>query len=425
MRSFLPNRRGSGAAVMTVALVATGLAFARIGRRQGSPTPFELFQKMLPVVRHPRCSNCHGGVDPGNKTQHKGGDQAGTDCTQCHDDSKAKGWGLPIPEHFFVGKTDEELCGLFADFAMHQGHARFIDNHLQHDELIVAAFKGVMGGARHPGIAVPPDPPDPPADPPPMNQDAFVQLGRDWVDKGQGACNMLGTITLKESVAAGDTFAIGGIDTYRDFNGTRTVSINIRNGKYYADIKTDYSLTEIGVQKLVSPKTGRPCTITHTRKHRQSGTTTGVASVAIKDTIFLADTKPPETDYRIDVTLPPETTQMTETRTVNDACGLGVPFPPSSESQSFTWGRASFVIEGHVEDPNTDGRAGTCERPWKNSDINTRNLELDKNFPCFRFKNMGNSWYLGLMERTLPMSFHDNAPIPFHLVAKWNLKYAK
>lgn len=421
MRSFLPGRRGAGGAIMLVAIVGVGLFSARLARQQ-APTPFQLFQRMMPVIRHPRCSNCHGGVDPTTK-QHPGAPITVEACVQCHDDDANPGWGVPAREHFFVGKTDEEVCSLFAEFAMKQGHGRFIDNHLRTDELIVAGFKGLIGGARTPGAG---NPPAPPADPPPVSQDSFVKLGQDWIDKGQGACEVLGAITLQESVAAGDTFAIGGMDTYQDFKGTRTVSINIRGGKYYADIKTDYTITEIGVQKLVSPKTGRPCTITHTRKEQQSGTTTGIASVAIKDTIFFADTKPPQTDYRIDVTLPPETTRKTETRTVNEACGLGIPFPPSSESQSFTWGRASFVIEGHVEDPKTDGRAGACDRPSRNLEINTTALEFDRSLPCFRFKNMGNSWYLGLMERTLPLTYHDvTRAIPYHLVARWNLKYTK
>ena len=380
----------------------------------------------MPVVRHPRCINCHGGVDPADSIQHKGGSQvADADCTACHDDPASKSWSLPGRDHFFTGKTDEEICSLFAEFAMKQGHARFIDNHLQHDDLIVAAFKGLIGDARNPAVDRSPDPRDPPADPPPIKQGPFVQLGRDWLEQGQGACNVLGSITLQETLAAGDTFAIGPIDTYRDFNGTRTVSINVKDGKYYADIKTDYSITEISVQKPVNPKTGRPCTITHTRKEHQSGTTTGGASVTIKDTIFFADTKPPQTDYRIDVTLPPETTHRTETRTVNEACGMGIPFPPSSESQSFTWGRASFVIEGHVEDPKIDGRTGACDRVWLSSQINTEELEFDRSHPCFKFKNMGNSWYLGLTERTLPLSFHNEKSIPYHMVARWNLKYTK
>ena len=63
MRSFLPGRRGAGGAIMLVAIVGVGLFSARLARQQ-APTPFQLFQRMMPVIRHPRCSNCHGGVDP-------------------------------------------------------------------------------------------------------------------------------------------------------------------------------------------------------------------------------------------------------------------------------------------------------------------------------------------------------------------------
>jgi hypothetical protein len=308
---------------MLVAIVGVGLFSARLARQQ-APTPFQLFQRMMPVIRHSRCSNCHGGVDP-TTAQHPGAPITVEACVQCHDDDANPGWGLPAREHFFVGKTDEEACSLFAKLAMKQGHARFIDNHLRKDELIVAGFKGLMGGARTPGAG---NPPAPPADPPPITQDSFVKLGQDWIDKGQGACEVLGT--------------------------------------------------------------------------------------------------PPQTDYRIDVTLPPETTRKTETRTVNEACGLGIPFPPSSETQSFTWGRASFVIEGHVEDPKTDGRAGACDRSSTSLEINTTKLEFDRSLPCFRFKNMGISWYLGLMERTLPLTYHAvTRAIPYHLAARWNLKYVK
>jgi hypothetical protein len=147
--------------------------------------------------------------------------------------------------------------------------------------------------------------------------------------------------------------------------------------------------------------------------------------VRIKDTIFFADTKPPQTDYRIDVTLPPETTQKNETRTVNDGCDTGLPFPPQNETGSYTWGRVSFVMEGHVEDPKTDGRAGACDRLVKADEINTEKLEFDRSHPCFKFRRMGNSWYLGLMRRTLPRTFHDEKSIPYRMVAHWNLKYAK
>jgi hypothetical protein len=423
MRSFPRGRRGSGAVISLAAIVLVGMFSMRLARQQASPTPLQLFQKMLPVVRHPRCMNCHGGIDPGDSTRHGGGAITVEACEQCHTD--VSHWDLPGRDHFFVGKTDKELCSLFAEFAMKQGHARFISNHLRGDELIIAAFKGVMAGARNPGFVDPPNPPQPPADPPRGGQDAFVKLGQDWLDYGQGSCDMLGTITLEESVAASDTFSLGPIETRNTYTGTRTVTLNLRDGKYYADIRTDYTDIQVSKSKLENPKTGQPCYLTYTRTERHVGATTDVASVAIKDTIFFADTKPPQTDYRIDVMLPPETTQKTESRTANDGCQLGMPFPPESETGSFKWGRTKFVIEGHVEDPKIDGRAGSCDRISKSTEINTDKLEWDRSHPCFKFKRMGNSWYLGLMRRTLPTTFHDLTPIPYHLRASWNLKYTK
>ena len=81
------------------------------------------FKKLLPVVRHPRCLNCHGGVDPfvdQAQGRHGGGliDSTGgftrvlSRCQECH--SELPGWQLPVlPEMSFVGKSPRELCVLF------------------------------------------------------------------------------------------------------------------------------------------------------------------------------------------------------------------------------------------------------------------------------------------------------------------------
>ena len=426
MRSFLPGRGGSGTVLSLAAIVGVGMFSMRLARQQASPTPFELFQKLLPVVRHPRCSNCHGGVDPVSGLGHLPGridtnrthKQTYQPCKDCHSD--AKEWFSPGADHFFVGKSDREVCAIFAEFAMKQGHDRFITNHLTEDVQIIAGFEGLMGGARDTTGSSTDK-----ADPPPMKQGPFVKLGKDWIDRGQGACELLGSIVMRESVAASDSFSLGPIETRMNYSGTRAVTLTLRDGKYDADIRTDYTVIQVSKSSLENPKTGEPCYLTYTRNERQLGTTTGVASVAIKDTIFFADTKPPQTDYRIDVLLPPETTQRTESRTTVDGCNTGMPFPPQSETGSFTWGRTRFIIEGHVEDPKTDGRAGSCDRISKSTEINTDKLEWDRSHPCFKFKRMGNSWYLGLMRRTLPTTFHDETPIPYHLHASWNLKYSK
>ena len=416
MRSFLHNRRGAGAGIMLAAIVATGLFSARLARHQASPTPFELFQKMLPVIRHPRCANCHGGVDPfsgrghppgaiDTVSSHKGSDQ----CEDCHQ----KGWDIPSMEHAFVGKTDRELCALLGEFAMKQGRPLFIDGHLRNDPLIMAGFEGDAGGPLSPPVK------------PTIKQGEFVKLGEDWYDKGQHACEVLGVIKMEESVAARDSFSLGPIHTSQDFLGKRTVTINLRDGKYLADITTDYTMLEVSKLHSEHPKTGQPCIITTTRSERQSGTTTGGATVTIKDTILFADTDPPQTDYRIDVMLPPETTTRTESRTVNDGCDSGLPFPAQNETRSFTWGRVWFTLEGHLQDPKIDARSGACERISKSTEINTDILERDRSHPCLKFRRLGNSWYLGLMRRTLPKTFHDEKGVPFHLRANWNLKYSK
>ena len=55
MRSFLPGRGGSGTLLSLAAIVGVGMFSMRLARQQASPTPFELFQRLLPVIRHPRC----------------------------------------------------------------------------------------------------------------------------------------------------------------------------------------------------------------------------------------------------------------------------------------------------------------------------------------------------------------------------------
>src|SRR5262245_40579220 len=76
--------------------------------QQAAPTPMQLFSRMLPVIRHDRCINCHGDVDPISGKDHMGGeiDPKVTQCTKCH----MEGWQLPGPSHIWTGKSDREIC---------------------------------------------------------------------------------------------------------------------------------------------------------------------------------------------------------------------------------------------------------------------------------------------------------------------------
>jgi hypothetical protein len=114
------------------------------------------FAKMIPVFRHPRCSNCHGGVDPfaDPRVGKHGGGQMDADafedgvCEDCHDQMSGgmpnSKWKLSPPPMHWVKKSDEELCmqvrEMEPDAAKYVGHIRD-DNGKEPFTLV--AFKGM------------------------------------------------------------------------------------------------------------------------------------------------------------------------------------------------------------------------------------------------------------------------------------------
>jgi hypothetical protein len=98
----------------------------------------------MPVFRHTRCTNCHGGVDPFTEA-HRGGamDPAlkKEQCQECHD--QLKDWDTPGPPMFFNGRSDEAICLQIKQFS--KDGEEFVE-HLRHDnggvQFIAAGFKG-------------------------------------------------------------------------------------------------------------------------------------------------------------------------------------------------------------------------------------------------------------------------------------------
>src|SRR4029079_9804648 len=107
----------------------------------------------------------------------------------------------------------------------------------------------------------------------------------------------------------------------------------------------------------------------------------------------------------LDVVLPQEKTHSTTSYVAHDGGEIGLPTPPG-DAQDFDWPKAKFVIEGHVEDPRLDGRAGACAKVIKHGEFRTTRVEHDLRKPCFRFRNIGNSDWPGLMERGAAIAFH-------------------
>ena len=98
-------------------------------------TALDAFDKMLPVLFHPRCLNCHGGLNPyvdpqvgrhvgGRMTDSATGEPLRADaCQECH--GELPGWDTPGGAMFFTGKSPRDLCIQFKEFAP-TGGAEFV-----------------------------------------------------------------------------------------------------------------------------------------------------------------------------------------------------------------------------------------------------------------------------------------------------------
>ena len=148
------------------------------------------FAEMLPVFRHPRCINCHGGLDP-LSDKHPGKDQISDidpnanrtefleACQTCHDG--LPGWRTPGEPVFFTGKDDETLCLQMKRFE--KTGESFVE-HIRNDDgdiqFIAAGFAGdrALGEGLKDYSLV--------AEPPPGSQADLTAKAQKWVDDLEG-----------------------------------------------------------------------------------------------------------------------------------------------------------------------------------------------------------------------------------------------
>ena len=102
---------------------------------------------MMPVFEHPRCSNCHGGVDPFTDA-HRGGAMDSTaddeQCQDCHD--QLPGWRIPGPGMFFAGRDAETICKQikFLSFGGAEDFVEHIRNDHGNIQFIATGYKGTV-----------------------------------------------------------------------------------------------------------------------------------------------------------------------------------------------------------------------------------------------------------------------------------------
>jgi hypothetical protein len=137
------------------------------------------FAKITPLFRHPRCINCHGGVDPFSENGgHEGGQvDTTTDCSTCHDDFKGI-WEVAPEPISFVGKDDEALCEQMKDFfEQARGKHSFV-GHMTNDNnlapFIEAGLEGRKGMVLTKGEVA--------EKPPGWDHPKLIQLSNEWID---------------------------------------------------------------------------------------------------------------------------------------------------------------------------------------------------------------------------------------------------
>jgi hypothetical protein len=153
------------------------------------------FAKMIPVFRHPRCSNCHGGVDPfvdpkvgkhGGEQMDEGDFEKGS-CQDCHDQMihGKIGWNVAPPPMSWVNKSDEELCMqvrvMNPEADKYVGHIRDDNGGVPFTEVAFAGMRALNKGTDNAaGITVI-------AEPPPGTLALMTQQAQDYVDAMGGS----------------------------------------------------------------------------------------------------------------------------------------------------------------------------------------------------------------------------------------------
>lgn len=150
------------------------------------------FDALMPVIQHPRCVNCHGGIDffsAGYEDLHGGGavemvdrEVKGPDgsiiahrrpdfatCASCHDAQTRRRWEIPAPmlNVNFAGRTAAQIC---EQMKRHSQNPGTLILHIEKDELIRLGFEGRRGFTSLSRL------------PPPMTAEGFNAKVAAWVE---------------------------------------------------------------------------------------------------------------------------------------------------------------------------------------------------------------------------------------------------
>jgi len=266
-----------GARALGPTLILAGIVLAGVGtlnstahaEQAGGNESLAMFGEMMPVFTSPRCSNCHGGVNPVSGANHEPGPVAdstrlsngdmGFDeqkvCQECHTAGTAN-WRTAPSSMGFVGKDTLTLCHQIQKSTGTGGAdadaGGFFVNHLATDDLIGVGFVGQGGiGDDSPFAPIA-------ADPPPMSRAEMVAAAKHWVEDGRGKCGANGwngTIT-STTTAQNHTDKEPGTLLVKDSATDLTVKLVVTDSTAIANVSfTQHDFTD-------APP-NRPCWVIH------------------------------------------------------------------------------------------------------------------------------------------------------------------
>ncbi|HEX5437866.1 MAG TPA: hypothetical protein VFW98_11950 [Gemmatimonadaceae bacterium] len=156
---------------------------------------FAEFTAMMPAFSHPRCANCHGGIDvfaPSAQQTHDGGQIASTtivdssdfkmrlgpvhvfqqgDVTACQDCHDVPGWVQPSLSLAFAGRTTTQICKQVKG----RDTPSVFAQHIHQDPLLLAGFAGRRGQN------------DLSPEPPPLSLADFQKYATAWMRLVEGS----------------------------------------------------------------------------------------------------------------------------------------------------------------------------------------------------------------------------------------------
>lgn len=312
-----------------------------------SDEPIDLWMKLVPVFSHPRCVNCHGGVDPfyaytGPPAIEHGGDVVGDpnlspaarveDCRICHNETQEieDAWVLAHfvdPGTDFFGKTALQICEKQSHEVTHRRNAvRNWITHLRVDALIRQSFGGRAGGQL--------DPPDPP----PMEHPAFMEAAQKWLDVGAVCGRWEGDVRQVETFAANYAFPVAGLDGSNEVRESAKRDITFIRHDGYTGFTVAMSGNSTIVQTLHHVAPGGPCKSVATAildwENLPTTDTDASVSILIRD----------DGSYEIRVRGPEEKTRTTSASDFETDCPLHLPPPVSEPPIELTWDPWVYTI---------------------------------------------------------------------------------